>query len=304
MIDDPLLGSWLQRTLPAAAADDRGRSRRERVEQFAGACLLHPSPHVCAGEPVGADPAMRTSRSVHAVALMRRALAAARSDAARAEAAGQPAPALSLRLDTLAALEAETWGAFLMSFLLVDLLARMEAGEIDAQQRALLRLATPLAALVTARQAAVVTGELATGPVAASPPVRVDESVELAIDALSQAGQQDALAVLMGRASSCLRSIKEPRLLAAGRQAVGALERAALWLESGKEHDVLAAGARRLALTLARGLQLALLCEHAQWMIDHRGDRRGFAAALRYSRLPVDLIHEVDPGLDRVLLGF
>lgn len=91
--------------------------------------------------------------------------------------------------------------------------------------------------------------------------------------------------------------------MAAGRQAVGALERAALWLESGKEPDVLEAGARRLALTLARGLQLALLCEHAQWMLDHGGDRRGFAAALRYSRLPVDLIHEVDPELDRLLLG-
>jgi hypothetical protein len=85
--------------------------------------------------------------------------------------------------------------------------------------------------------------------------------------------------------------------------AVGALERAALWLESGKEHDVLEAGARRLAMSLARGLQLALLCEHAQWMLDHGGDRRGFAAALRYSRLPVDMIHEVDPELDRLLLS-
>jgi hypothetical protein len=27
------------------------------------------------------------------------------------------------------------------------------------------------------------------------------------------------------------------------------------------------------------------------------------AAALRYSRLPVDLMHEVDPELDRLLLG-
>ena len=62
------------------------------------------------------------------------------------------------------------------------------------------------------------------------------------------------------------------------------------------------AGARRLALTLARGLQLALLCEHAQWLLDHGGDRRGYAAALRFSRQPVDLMHEVDTELDALLL--
>ena len=55
-------------------------------------------------------------------------------------------------------------------------------------------------------------------------------------------------------------------------------------------------------MTLARALQLALLCEHAQWLLDQRGDRRGYAAALRFSRLPVDLVHEVDPALDRLLL--
>jgi len=66
---------------------------------------------------------------------------------------------------------------------------------------------------------------------------------------------------------------------------------------------VLQAGARRLALTLARALQLALLCEHAQWLLDHGGDRRGYAAALRFGRLPVDLMVEVDPALDALLLS-
>jgi hypothetical protein len=37
-------------------------------------------------------------------------------------------------------------------------------------------------------------------------------------------------------------------------------------------------------------------------MMDRDGDRRGYAAAMRYSRLPVDLMHEVDPELDRILL--
>jgi ABC-type lipoprotein release transport system permease subunit len=78
---------------------------------------------------------------------------------------------------------------------------------------------------------------------------------------------------------------------------------AALVLESGQEPEVLQAGARRLAMTLARALQLTLLCEHAQWMIDHGGDRRGYAAAMRFARQPVDLMTEVDPEADRLLLG-
>ena len=81
------------------------------------------------------------------------------------------------------------------------------------------------------------------------------------------------------------------------------LERVALVLESGQEPEVLQAGARRLAMTLARALQLTLLCEHAQWMIDHGGDRRGYAAAMRFARQPVDLMTEVDPEADRLLLG-
>ena len=92
-------------------------------------------------------------------------------------------------------------------------------------------------------------------------------------------------------------------MVAATRQALGALERVALVLESGQEPEVLQAGARRLAMTLARALQLTLLCEHAQWMIDHGGDRRGYAAAMRFARQPVDLMTEVDPEADRLLLG-
>jgi hypothetical protein len=38
-------------------------------------------------------------------------------------------------------------------------------------------------------------------------------------------------------------------------------------------------------------------------LIDQGGDRRGYAAALRYARQPVDLMTEVDPDGDRLLLG-
>jgi acyl-CoA dehydrogenase len=200
----------------------------------------------------------------------------------------------------------------------VELNGRHEVGEIDDEQRALLRLITPLTKLVTGKQAVAVVSEViesfgGAGYVedtglpqlirdAQVLPIWEGTTNVLSLDALMRSDLNAGLAALMGRASSCLRRITEPRLEAAGRKATAALERAALWLESGQDRELLQAGARRLALTLARALQLALLCEHAQWMLDHGGDRRGYAAALRFSRLPVDLMHELDPELDRLLM--
>ncbi len=102
----------------------------------------------------------RMWNSVCAVAFMRRGLALARSYAAQREAFGQPLANLPLHADTLAGLEAETWGAFLMTFLLVELNGRKERGEIDAEQGALLRLLTPLTKLVTGKQAVSVVSEV------------------------------------------------------------------------------------------------------------------------------------------------
>jgi alkylation response protein AidB-like acyl-CoA dehydrogenase len=260
----------------------------------------------------------RMWNSVCAVAAMRRGLALARSYAARREAFGQPLARQPLHVDTLAALEAETWGAFLLTFLLVELNGRQERGEIDDEQRALLRLITPLTKLVTGKQAVSVVSEVIESFGGAGyvedtglPGLLRDTHVlpiwegttnVLSLDALLRSDLNAGLAALLGRASACMRGISEPRLAAAGRLAIGALERAALWLESGQDRDHLQAGARRLALTLARSLELALLCEHAQWMLDHGGDRRGYAAALRFSRLPIDLLQEMDPELDRLLM--
>jgi alkylation response protein AidB-like acyl-CoA dehydrogenase len=260
----------------------------------------------------------RTWNSVCAVAAMRRGLALAKSYAARRVAFGQSLRDQPLHVDTLAALEAETWGAFLLAFELVDLSGRHEHGATDDEQRALLRLVTPLAKLATGKQAVAVVSEVIESFGGAGyvedtglPQLLRDTQVlpiwegttnVLSLDALLRADLTAGLAALLGRVSACLRALNEPRLVAAGRQATAALERAALWLETVQDREPLQSGARRLALTLARALQLALLCEHAQWLLDHAGDRRGCAAALRFSRLPVDLVQEQDPELDRALL--
>jgi len=261
----------------------------------------------------------RMWNSVCAVSSMRRGLSLARSYARERRAFGQPLEQLPLHADTLAGLEAETWGAFLMTFLLVELNGRLERNEIDDQQRALLRLMTPLTKLITGKQAVAVVTEVIESFGGAGyventglPQLLRDTHVlpiwegttnVLSLDALLRSDLHSGLAALMARASGCLRTVAEPRMVAATQQALGALERVALVLESGQEPEVLQAGARRLAMTLARALQLTLLCEHAQWMIDHGGDRRGYAAAMRFARQPVDLMTEVDPEADRLLLG-
>ncbi len=54
------------------------------------------------------------------------------------------------------------------------------------------------------------------------------------------------------------------------------------------------AGARRLSMTLGRGLALALLVEHAQWALDNEQDRRPRAAARRFAQSGIDLITDID----------
>ena len=257
--------------------------------------------------------------SVCAVASMRRASALARFHAIGHEAFGRRLAELPLHRDTLAAVEAETWGAFLVTFLLVELAGRQQAGAIDDGQRALLRLVTPLTKLVTGRQAVSAVSEVVelfggAGYVEDSGlpmllrdtqalPIWEGTTNVLSLDALLRADLHAGLAALMGRVSACLRPLTDPRLVGAARKALGAIELAALWVEAGRDQEILQSGARRLALTLARGLELALLCEHAQWMLDQQRDPRGLAAALRFARLPVDQLQEIDPQLDRQLLG-
>ena len=73
----------------------------------------------------------RAWNSVTSVAFMRRALALARSYAGQRRAFGSMLSELPLHIDTLAGLEAETRGAFLLAFELVELMGRQEAGELE-----------------------------------------------------------------------------------------------------------------------------------------------------------------------------
>lgn len=251
----------------------------------------------------------RAWNSVTSVAFMRRGLALARSYAGRREAFGAKLSALPLHIDTLAGLEAETRGAFLLAFELVELMGRQEAGEIDDEQRALLRLVTPIAKLLTAKQAVAVASECIEAFGGAGyvedtglPALLRDTQVlpiwegttnVLALDAVLRGELSLGLPALRSRVASCVQQVSEERLAAAGSQALAAVDHVALWLKQHGDAIEVQSHARRIAMTLGRALQLALLVEHAKADIEAGNGQPAIAAAVRYALSPVDLLADV-----------
>src|SRR5690606_14366470 len=101
----------------------------------------------------------RAWNAVTAASMMRRALTLAKSYARQRHVFGVLLSEQPLHVDTLAGLEAQTRAAFLLSFEVAALLGRDETAELNDQDAALLRLLTPIAKLLTAKQAVQVVSE-------------------------------------------------------------------------------------------------------------------------------------------------
>jgi alkylation response protein AidB-like acyl-CoA dehydrogenase len=255
----------------------------------------------------------RTWNSVTAAAFMRRGLALARDYARLRVAFGGRLAQKPLHADTLATLQAEMEGAFLLSFYLADLMGQDEAGQLGVEQSDLLRMLTSIAKLTTARQAVAVASEVLEAFGGAGyvedtglPALLRDSQVltiwegttnVLALDTLRAIGEAAAgWSALKERITQCRESARDPRLVEAGQVVDTAVSRAQAWLQSAMYAGgaTLELGARRFALTIGRTLELALLIEHAQWSLDHESDRRPRAAALRFAQSRVNLIGDVD----------
>lgn len=243
---------------------------------------------------------------------MRRSVALARSYAAGRKAFGARLEALPLHVDTLAGMEAESRAAFLLAFELVELLGRQEAGEIDDNQRALLRLLTPIAKLLTAKQAVAVVSEAIEAFGGAGyvedtglPTLLRDTQVlpiwegttnVLALDALLRGDLTAGLAALDQRIAECARQVSNARLAELAVLPVAAVERVRQWRQRHGEAAELQASARRMVMTLGRAWQLALLIEHAQWCVDAESPALvpgAIAAASRFAAMPIDLLADV-----------
>ena len=262
----------------------------------------------------------RTWNAVMSAAGMRRGLALCRDYAQRRVAFGARLADKPLHVDTLAGLEAETEGAFLLAFRAVELLGKKEAGTAGDEELRLLRLLTPLAKLTTGKQAVAVSSEVleafgGAGYVedtglprllrdAQVLPIWEGTTNVLSLDtlrALAADGPIDALRAELGRR---LEAVRDPELTSCVEAARAAFEHATAWLSANLVDPAgVEAGARRFALTLGRTLELALLTEHADWCANHGRGKRAAAAARRLQRAGVDLIAEQDRDDARLLTG-
>jgi len=255
----------------------------------------------------------RLWNGISAVSLMRRAVALALDYAHKRSAFGALLSEKPLHLDTLAGLQAETEGAFHLAFMVAELTGRAETKEIDEEQSALLRLLTPLMKLTTGKQAVAVVSEALEAFGGAGyvedtglPQLLRDAQVlpiwegttnVLALDALRALGTDDrALKALNAEVSRCLGSVHDQRFAEPRRVVQMALAHAESWLAAAREAGTpkLEAGARRFALTLGRAMELALICRHAQWLLENGGDVRAISAARRFAASGIDLITLTD----------
>ena len=220
----------------------------------------------------------RTWNSVCAVASMRHALALARDYANRRRAFGATLAEQPLHRETLAELEAIAAGAFLLTFFVVELLGREEAGALDEEGRALLRFLTPIAKLATGKQAVHVVSEALeafggagyiedTGiPVLLRDtqvlPIWEGTTNVLSLDALLRAEPERALPALHRWLQRATRGAADGELKTSAGIALAAVDHAGRWLASNRDRAMLQAGARRFAMTLARAAELALLVEY------------------------------------------
>jgi acyl-CoA dehydrogenase len=252
----------------------------------------------------------RTWNSVTSVAFMRRALALAKSYARERRAFGSPLGELPLHIETLADLEAQTRAAFLLAFELVELLGRQEADELDADQAALLRVLTPIAKLLTAKQAVAAVSEAIEAFGGAGyvedtglPALLRDTQVlpiwegttnVLSLDAVLRGGLGPGVRAIRARIELSRASLRVPQLMALGTQATAAIDQVEQWLAANGDAAQVQAGAREVAMSLGRALQLALLCEHAQWSLDQEAETSGVAAATRFASRGLVTVRDSD----------
>lgn len=262
----------------------------------------------------------RTWNAVGAILGMQRAVALTRDYARKREAFGDLLIDKPLHVDTVADMIAETQGAFLLAFRVVELLGRVESGEVTASEQLLSRLLTPIGKLTTGKQAVAVASEALESFGGAGyvndtglPRLLADAQVlpiwegttnVLSLDALRALKQDGVWDAFVDEIRARLETSTDPRLRSAIEQAEAAVRHAGRWLaESLKERPLLEAGARRFALTLGRATELALLVDHAQWCLDHGKGERALAAARCFARSRIDLIEDEDfTGESRLLV--
>jgi hypothetical protein len=124
----------------------------------------------------------------------------------------------------------------------------------------------------------------------------------LALDAVLRSGLGVGLRALRARIAQSTTTLRDTRLVALGARALALADRTEAWLGAHSDAQRVQAGARGVAMTLGRALQLALLCEHAQWSLDHEHDASGVAAARRFAAGTLDTLADHDLSESQLLM--
>ena len=261
----------------------------------------------------------RTWNAIGAISGMRHGLALAKDYAHRRVAFGAPLAEKRLHVDTLAMLEAEYEGAFLLAFRAVELIGKDEAGELGEHEAALLRLLTPIVKLTTAKQAVAVASEVLEAFGGAGyiedtglPRLLRDSQVLPIWEGTTNVLSLDLLRALakLGTLDPIAREVHEsvagadPALKVPAETALRAVEHAQAWLRKTMEGgpQAVEAGARRLALTLGRALELGFLVREATRSKNYGDHAKPAAAARRFAKNGVDLICDESLDADSLLL--
>ncbi|MBK6686323.1 MAG: acyl-CoA dehydrogenase family protein [Deltaproteobacteria bacterium] len=249
----------------------------------------------------------RTWNAVAATWLMRRAIALCQDYARRRIAFGRPLSEKPLHLDTLAQIAAEAEGAFHLTFRVVELMGKKEAGLATPAEELLLRVITPLAKLTTGKQAAAVTSEAIEAFGGAGyvedtglPRLLADAQVlpiwegttnVLSLDTLRALEKEGVAPALFEELEGRLVRLEGGRFFEEVKAVRQAIKSAQEWWGSvARDRDGLEAGARRFALTLGRSLELTYLIDHAAWCCERGDAPRAQAAARIFARRGVELI--------------
>jgi alkylation response protein AidB-like acyl-CoA dehydrogenase len=255
----------------------------------------------------------RAYNAAGAVGGMRRGIALARDYARRRRAFGKPLIDLPAHRETLAALQMEYEAAFHLTFRTAELMGKEELGVATDDERAVLRLLTPIVKLYTARQAIASASEVieAFGGAGYIEETGIPRHLRdaqvlsiwegttnvLSLDVLRAIDKDEAFRPFMNDLRRRLEGIRSPAL----RDSVQGARAATLRIETHARKadddttDYREAGARAFAYSLARTYAASLLLEHADWQLEYESDRRGVGVVDRWCATELTPLLDPDP---------
>ncbi|KTD78798.1 acyl-CoA dehydrogenase family protein [Legionella waltersii] len=244
-----------------------------------------------------------------AVGYMRRAIALARDYAQKRKAFGRPLNELSLHRETLASMQLEFEAGFHLVFHAIELLGKEELGQASQNEKAILRLLTPIAKLYSAKQAIQVVSESleAFGGAGYIEDTGLPQLLRntqvlsiwegttnvLSLDVLRAIHKENAAIPFLQDMHQRINSIKNNTLFESKEKLIVAINKLENYLNSmsnlSEEEQQL--GARMLAYHLAQCCAGTLLLEQAEWSVQKIKDQLAVASAIRWCAKPFpDLI--------------